>query len=62
MELSIKELALAVDAISVTGNEDLKAQSIILRSACTAAMKNPVFFDLRIRFKGCTVWVLGFLS
>lgn len=50
MELSIKELALAVDAISVTGNEDLKAQSIILRSACTAAMKNPVFFDLR-KFK-----------
>ncbi|MEE3448334.1 MAG: hypothetical protein VZQ51_06960, partial [Bacteroidales bacterium] len=50
MKLSIKEISTAISASAVYGNQDLEGEGIIIRSACTAAMKNSVFFDLR-KFK-----------
>ncbi len=50
MKFSIQEISLAVSAIAVFGNQDLEGEGIIIRSACTAAMKNSVFFDLK-KFK-----------
>ena len=50
MKFSIQEISLAVSATAVFGNQDLEGEGIIIRSACTAAMKNSVFFDLK-KFK-----------
>jgi alanine racemase len=47
MKLSLQEISKAVSAVEVFGCPSLTGEGIIIRPACTAALKNSVFFDLK---------------
>ncbi|MBR4266648.1 MAG: alanine racemase [Bacteroidales bacterium] len=50
MEFTVTEIANTVNALSKIGPENLIGRRIIIRSACTAALPDSVFFDFR-KFK-----------
>lgn len=50
MKLKVSEIAKAISALSVVGDQDIVTERMIIRSACTAALPNSIFFDLR-KFK-----------